>query len=133
MVNETRDVAAATLAALDRQGQQLERAAHGVEQASAQAGAQQAGVCALAPRVLAIQRKSCFPKSWFTACLPPQHPLPSPLQIDENVQHAGRILAFMSRFCCFRNSWNDPDLEREARHGEEMGRCGGLVAVVLEG
>ncbi|PRW32671.1 Synaptosomal-associated 25 [Chlorella sorokiniana] len=74
VVNETRDVAAATLVALDRQGQQLERAAHGVE------------------------------------------------QIDENVQHAGRILAFMSRFCCFRNSWNDPDLEREARHGEEIGR-----------
>lgn len=47
---------------------------------------------------------------------------PSPPQIDENVQHAGRILAFMSRLCCFRNSWNDPDLEREARHGEEIGR-----------
>lgn len=79
-----------------------------------------------------MAQKSSFPNPYT----PPTHRrLPSlfPRQIDENVQHAGRILAFMSRFCCFRNSWNDPDLELEARHGEEMGRCGGLVAVVLEG
>ncbi|PSC68702.1 Synaptosomal-associated 25 isoform A [Micractinium conductrix] len=67
VVTETTQVAGSILEALYQQGQQLERAAHGVE------------------------------------------------QIDEEVKHAGRIVRFMQRWCCFRGDWADIDKGLESR------------------
>jgi hypothetical protein len=65
VVNDTTELAARTLDQLFQQGQQVDRATHGVD------------------------------------------------QIDVQVQHANRIIAFMGRWCCFRTDKHDTDLEAE--------------------
>lgn len=177
VVNETRDVAAATLVALDRQGQQLERAAHGVEQARvAGCGAFCAGkrcrgmlcfvlaawllpacvegpICLLNPPDPPItadgrKRAACgaHPRL-HVSMLPPLSPTPSdrrecaarrahpgvhvpPLLLPQLVERPRPGAGGAARrgnqqvgwgngllLCCSRD-----DIEREARHSEEIGR-----------
>ncbi|KAI3423820.1 hypothetical protein D9Q98_009656 [Chlorella vulgaris] len=65
VVNDTTELAARTLDQLFQQGQQVDRATHGVD------------------------------------------------QIDVQVQHTNRIIAFMGRWCCLRTDKHDTDLEAE--------------------
>ena len=121
VVTETTQVAQQTLGGLYEQGQQVQRAQHGVQQVR---GLRSWRRCRLwqrssgggAPSLGRSPPNNVLLRATPCSCL-----CGGPyLQIEEDVAHAGRMVAFMSRFCCFRGG--DSDAERERCRADSVQR-----------